>query len=512
LLLAYHYVQAENWQKAQEYLFKAGDQAGRIAADAEALAHYQQATTVYARAFGDRWDPLQRAILERKMGEALFRRGDHHKANEYLQRALTLLGAPCPSSRWGIRLSIVRQVVQQLGHRLFPRLLLRPPVDRPDAVMVERSRIYELMAWMDYFMDQERLVFDCLMELNVSERYGLPMGVAIGSMGVGIICDVIPFFGFASYYHHRALELAEQSQHQVVAGIAHHGLAFHGYYEGKWDDALEHHRRGTAAYREAGDLRRWGALTDFMGGLYCFRGQFELVLDQAREMIRVGQEGADALVSGWGLHLLGILRCRIGPLDEAVVHLRQTIELLRSVPAYPNMADAMGYLGQCYLRQEKLTEAHVVLGEATQLITEHGLRGHEATSTRNGVAEAYLLTAERAEGATRADALKKSRHACRAALKEGKIFRGALPHATRLQGRYEWLTGEQAAAQQWWSRSLAIAEELGARYELGMTYMEIGQRMGLRKDLQRAQATFTEIGDGIDLAEACKLLSRCSTS
>ena len=41
-LLAYHYTQAEDWEKAQEYLFKAGDQAGSIAADAEALEHYER--------------------------------------------------------------------------------------------------------------------------------------------------------------------------------------------------------------------------------------------------------------------------------------------------------------------------------------------------------------------------------------------------------------------------------------------------------------------------------------
>ena len=40
-LLAYHYSKAEDWEKAQDYLFKAGDQAGSIAADAEALAHYE---------------------------------------------------------------------------------------------------------------------------------------------------------------------------------------------------------------------------------------------------------------------------------------------------------------------------------------------------------------------------------------------------------------------------------------------------------------------------------------
>ncbi|NTU51346.1 MAG: hypothetical protein HGA94_02785, partial [Candidatus Aminicenantes bacterium] len=52
---------AIEWAKAQEYLFKAGDQAGSIAADDEALAHYEQALAAYGQAFGDTWEPLERA-------------------------------------------------------------------------------------------------------------------------------------------------------------------------------------------------------------------------------------------------------------------------------------------------------------------------------------------------------------------------------------------------------------------------------------------------------------------
>ena len=97
-LLAYHYTKAEDWEKAQEYLFKAGDQAGSIAADDEALDHYEQALEAYTRAFGDRWDPLERAGVERKMGEAFCRRGDHERAREHLFRALATLGHPFPAT------------------------------------------------------------------------------------------------------------------------------------------------------------------------------------------------------------------------------------------------------------------------------------------------------------------------------------------------------------------------------------------------------------------------------
>src|SRR5690606_26820642 len=55
-VLAHHYALGEIWEKAQDYLFKAGNQAGRIAGDTEALVHYEQAVKAYIRVFGDKWD------------------------------------------------------------------------------------------------------------------------------------------------------------------------------------------------------------------------------------------------------------------------------------------------------------------------------------------------------------------------------------------------------------------------------------------------------------------------
>ena len=51
-LLAYHYAHGEDWLKAQAFLINAGDQAGRIAADAEALQHYRQAEATFMRLAG----------------------------------------------------------------------------------------------------------------------------------------------------------------------------------------------------------------------------------------------------------------------------------------------------------------------------------------------------------------------------------------------------------------------------------------------------------------------------
>ena len=158
-LLAYHYARAEEWEKAQEFLFKAGDQASGLAADAEALAHYRQALSAYDHAFGDKWDPVQRAALERKMAIALVHRGEHEQALAALYRALSHLDRPLPASTWGVRLAIVKELLQQIAHRLLPGLL--PPSHRcvqPGTGLEEEFHAYEAFA-LDRQFPQSGTIF-----------------------------------------------------------------------------------------------------------------------------------------------------------------------------------------------------------------------------------------------------------------------------------------------------------------------------------------------------------------
>lgn len=95
-------------------------------------------------------------------------------------------------------------------------------------------------------------------------------------------------------------------------------------------------------------------------------------------------------------------------------------------------------------------------------------------------------------------------------LRQGKVDAAAMPAAYRFQGTYEWLRGRPAAAQKWWQRSMKAAATLGARYELGMTYLEMGKRLGARADLLRAEAILTDIGARWDLAQVREFLKKAS--
>ena len=123
-------------------------------------------------------------------------------------------------------------------------------------------------------------------------------------------------------------------------------------------------------------------------------------------------------------------------------------------------------------------------------------------------AEAYLFAAEHGPSSERAAWLNKAKGACRIALKQAPRLQPKWPKAMRLQGTYEWLRGKPSVAQKWWQKSLAEAERIGLKYDIGMIHLEIGKRLGDRVHLEKAEAIFAEIGAELDLAKARELLQR----
>ena len=502
-LLAYHYSRSEEWEKAQEYLLKAGDQASRVAADTEALAHYRQALAAYARAFGERWDPVQRAVLERRIGEALFRRGDHKQAQEYLLRALALLGSPYPSSRRGIRRAILAQIARQVAHRILPRWFVRSTSGTVDRAAEERCRQYEMMKWIDFFAAPEPYSLDALLMLNVAEESGLLPDVAQGAAGIGTMLDALPMSRLAERYHHYALALAERTQHPWAIGHGHLFMAIHDRsLTGRWESALSDYRKGAAAFWQAGYLRGWAGAQVLAAELLLQQGKFSACRDLCLEIIRVGQDAADHQSWGWGLCFLAAAQDRQGAPAEAAVNLRQAVDLLRRVPDHQSTVHTFGDLARCLLRLGRLPEALAALEEGLQLARQHGLRGFLCVPLWVSLAEARLADVQRAGKDCPPELWEVAGQACRQALRQGRLDVAEMVRVYRLQGSYEWMRGKAGPARKWWHRSIGLAEKLGARYEMGLTHLEAGRRLGDTVHLQRAEVIFAGMGARLDLEEA----------
>lgn len=389
-VLAYHYARAEAWPKAQEYLFKAGDHAGRVAADAEALAHYQNAIAAYERVFGDRWDHLQRATVERKIGEALFRQGDHEQALSFVIAAKTRLHRPLtdiPKSPWGIRFAIAGQIARRICQPALTLVRKRQAEEIEPIVLDEISRLGEVTGWIDYFLNPERFLLQALTGLSYFERHPHAIGLIYNHMSIGLVCDAVSAFGLAQRHHRQALAIATECGQPIALGHAYLGSGIHAYSRSELGEALGHFEKSAAVFREIGHIRGWGGATMMRAWAYEAQGDFERALSYADSVNAVGEEASDPQVRAWGLLRRGASKRHLGRAGEAIGDLEIAIALSKQIPDYAGVVESQALAGLCHLDRGDAATARRMIDEANRIRRERNLRGIWVTYTVKGAAE-----------------------------------------------------------------------------------------------------------------------------
>ena len=125
--------------------------------------------------------PLQRATLDRKLGQAYFGLGNYEQCVALCVRALGHLGVHYPKTRWGVR----RKTVMLMASHFLGRK--RGDAGRLDlAIAQEISTVCRSLAWLDFFVDEERFMLDSLIELHAAERSGNAVGRVRGVATLGI--------------------------------------------------------------------------------------------------------------------------------------------------------------------------------------------------------------------------------------------------------------------------------------------------------------------------------------
>jgi tetratricopeptide (TPR) repeat protein len=499
-VLAHHYALAEDWEKAQVYLFKAGDQAGRMAADAEALEHYRQAEAAYARIAAQALTPLQRAMLDRKLGQAFYGVGNYDQAIEHCTRALAHLGVSYPKTRWGVRRS--------MGHFLAAHFLRRVVLGKGHtsrhtmdvATAQEISTICRSLAWLDYWVDEERFALDSLIELYAGERSGDGLSRVRGLATLAIVLVTLRAFATARRRLAEAGTIGQRSDDPAAIAMAALSRGLIEFVTGSLDTGLEALQQSAATFHLIGDIRGWGVASILVCWILYVRAAFTAIAPLASDMLRIGQDAGDPFVTSWGQAGLGLRALTTGPLDEAAAHLAAVCDVTSRISSFRMQATVGGLLAKCRLRQGRLAEAVSILHEALGLIEAKHLRGEWSSDPLNAFATLCLIEADRLSGAPQRQALRTARRACAQALRCTRDAAPWLPETLRLQGTLTWLSGDLKAADRRWRQSLTTAERLGMPIERARTLLEMGVRHSDAGLVDEATDVFVQTGARVDLA------------
>lgn len=491
-MLAYHFSLGGDLERAEEWLFKAGDEATRLAASSEALEFFRGASELYLRMSKGAGDPRKKAELEKSIAVAHFNRGEQIEAVEHIHRYVEHVGAPAPRSTAGLALRGTAVSCAVMARLYLPALRGKRRATREQAELVDlmfkRARAQTTTA-------PGRFVSDTLEIMHI--LWSIDPHTMRGSGG--IFSGNAGYFAYAGMFgmSERFLVLARDYTHEqdLPEEFVYRVFNFvHHFLKGDWDSRHEVEQELIDDALAHGLL--WDASTYL--GLHAkqmlYQGQFDRAAERIEELRKIEDVFAHGLARENYQGCAAFLALERGRIAEALaacdVYYKSSDELLPNLLALGTKAKALVLAGE-------LDDARATLARAEELMRpSFTLPAFQLSSY---LRSRLLLEATELEAASRKDrrgARRLGRRAARTARRALRSSRGAAwrgPESARLAGRVAWLRGRRRRAFAYWVEALREARRLGMRPELGRTHAEISRRLA-ESDSPGQQV------DGLDLA------------
>jgi len=509
-LLAYHYGRGGDLAQAEEHLLRAGDDAARAAASAEAVYFFEEASRLYLALHGDGGDPLKRVALEKKLATAYFYRGRLVEAGDQFNRALARLGVHVPRGRGDLSLSLVRSLLASLPPLYLPMARRRPPASPRDlevlTLMLDRARAQTTG-------DPARFVADTLEALRHLSRLDpstVPGACALYASTAGLFA----YGGLSFDVSARFLRLAERYLNADDGSevLVYRMMRFaHGFLAGDWRRELEI----DGAMLDGGVARGqlWDVATHLglEGTKLVLQGRFAEAEDRVARIATI-EERYDYDLASSNRHsvttsLLLEQRRLLDARHAAEIYLVEHDEPLLNVIA-------LGLRAKIEVLLDDLDAAAATLADADALIGRLGRVPplHRAHCVRSRLL-LELARVETASSADRARACAAARHAARQAIRLTQRVAWLQPEILRAGGTCAWHGGEKRRALRLWQRALDVARRLDAGAEHARTQVELAQRLiacgrggelvdarSARQHLLDARRHFEQLGLAQDLA------------
>jgi class 3 adenylate cyclase/tetratricopeptide (TPR) repeat protein len=464
-MLAFHFSQAGDTEKAEKYLLEAGEDAARAAASDEALAFFEDAFRLYVARHGTAGESRTRARLERNIAMALLNKGRLAESIAHFDQSMAALGEPRPARSMAVQGRFVRHLAGTVARLYgFPRGMRR--VDDWERereifqIIINRGRA-------EITSDPTRLFFDTI--------GGMHRLLRIDSMRVeqaSAICasgaTVFAYSGISFAISHRMLKLAWAFRRPGLLRDSFPCATMEfilRYLEGDWEAAPVDEPILAAAI-EDGQL--WDANTYL--GLLCDRQLRRGEFAGARRSL----ERLDDLAESYGFDfaagnrdgMTALLLAEQRRLDEALPAVAQYL-----VGRHEDPLRAFG-LG---------TQAKIQILRGDLAAAEDSLAGAEAITNRSreiapwqgsapAVARLHLESARLAADRTSRSRIAAARRAVRAAVGMSRRIAIQRPETYRLIGTVAWSRNRLRTAIRWWERSVATATAMGQQPELARAY------------------------------------------
>jgi tetratricopeptide (TPR) repeat protein len=457
-MLAYHYERGEVWEKALEYLVKAGQKAQQAYANQEACEHYSRALDMCER-LREAAEPATRMIIYAGKGAVHFLLSEFRASIEAHQRLL--------------------EVARQLGDR-----------------HKEAEALYQIGFGFHRSHEFEK----ALKFSHQAQALALEIGnqnILAGSLFV--IAFVHAVTGKLDEATHGLEEALRVSRVAGEKGREGFNLTLLGQlynWQGEYEQGLQLLEQGFTI-GHAQDLQLIVLHILWHRGLaHSGKGEYAAALAALHDALTLSDRLGDKVFKCRSLNTLGWVHGELYNLEEAIRYNREGVEASYKVGDPEIIRNAEINLGDDYLLVGDLEQAQRYLEKVYADTQQRGKWGEEWMQWRyaqrlyHSLGELWLAKGDAAQALEFAEECLK--------LAEPTMSRKNLVKGWRLKGQVLLAQGQGAQAEAAFTRALTLAREIGNPPQLWKTYQALGTLYEWQADLERARAAYQSAMDVID--------------
>ena len=516
-MLGYHYSRAEDREKTEEYLIKAGEEALKSAASDGALHYYEEALQIYLQKAGPDADPEKVATLEKNIALALYNRGRYEEAVKYFDRTLNCSWGKLPKHP----IAAVLKSLSGLSHLLIslylPSLKFKriPTASDKEAIDLFFKKLKAMVvvnprrSFVESFYFYKKLTDFDLAEFDSG------IGMFVGGSTLFLFTGI--FFGLSK----RILDLVkERVDKDDVRQFTIYDFSetLYNLLKGNWK-AIRSYDDGLVDKNLAIGETYWASMHYFWHGWpQVYQGNLDaskFLVNRLDDLYRV-YENDFSLLAKYLLNTALLMEGRRP--REALVEAEKGLSFAQEHAPRTSLIQLFSWKARIHMLMGDMEEAEKSLQRADQIRREvHMVPWQLSCFFRSQFEYDLYRLRESIDKGNQVGALTWRKKAIRSGELLSRMAVKVAQHRTdscRLKGTYYWLINEKKKALKWWHEAIEEGERLGARLDLSRVYFEVGRRLlesknshgGLdgvkaKEYLEKARALFEEMDLQWDLDE-----------
>jgi predicted ATPase/Mn-dependent DtxR family transcriptional regulator len=478
--LAYHWLKAENFEKAFEYSEKAGARAEKVYAITEALSHYQNALESLEKVVPPRSELYDRRIqLLLKIGDNFELLSKWDDALRNYNMALDASDVEQKSETAFDTLCSIAFVHVRTGELDKAEEVCRRALAQMDKSFKKASRVHEMMGMIFMRQGEYEKSLDRFKEgLEMVDETKDARRIASINSHMATVYSYLNDYDSSMARHEKSLEIHKKSGSRNSLGVSYVNLGMVYWNTGKYEEAIRYAKQALSILEEIGNQVGIGYCYNLIGASYHNTGDYNEALEFFSNSLTIREKIGDRHGIAEANNNIGSIHKNREEYDEAFECFDKCMSILSDMGDQRGCAITNFEIGHTYLQKGDYGKAQAHFEKSMETCDKIGERLFFSLDLC-GISECYFRRGEieKALGhAERAIELSSEIEA-----KESQIW------GRRLHGMIHSHNDEWEKAIEDFESSIEISKETSSEAELGNTFYEFAQMWRKKGDLKRSK-------------------------